>query len=318
MDDPITATRFYGDDENISVFSGPSILIGGQGDGASSILDTSDAAFKANNLSGQTWTFNWASANLQNSVIDSINGSAYAWVVSAPTVRQGDGKFYESPVSNDNGNKNEVGGAVFNITANYQVPAAPPGHVYSLHWIQAYSGFDIIDPNPTTSLDNGLAQGTSPFYDAGPRPGAPGGTAGTFWPGSNPSAWFLDVPYSKEVEKETNPVAYLTFQVALALDDYNITQNSNAVTLLGGVQWGYIYVAHDTPEPSSLAIWSALGALGIAARRRRRHSVRKRLMPLQASIDGRSGADPGRSPSSLGHRCALPPGAPTPFGAADE
>lgn len=81
-------------------------------------------------------------------------------------------------------------------------------------------------------LDNPAAKGTAPYYDAG---GAAGTVAG------NPSAWFLDIPNAFENEIETNPVATATFQMVLALDDQTTDVKGikqNAVTLLGGYQWG--------------------------------------------------------------------------------
>ena len=149
-------------------------------------------------------------------------------------------------------NMNEVGGALFNITANYVVPPNTATDTYSLHWIQALTG-SAYGMNIPAALDNAGAAGKAPFYDVG---GAAGTVAG------NPNAWLLDDPNAFENEYEQNPVATLTFQTVLALDDQTKNNNvvQNSVTLLGGYQWGFTYTAVEFQVPE-LSLGPMAGAL---------------------------------------------------------
>jgi hypothetical protein len=199
-----------------------------------------------------------------------MNGSYYAWVVSAPTNIMAGGGTYNDPKSKrfldryGDKNMNEVGGAVFNVTANYAVPADTATHTYKLHWIQALTG-SAYGVNTPARLDNPFAKGKSPFYDDG---GAAGTQAG------NPNAWFLDIPNAFENEIEQNPVITRTFQEVLALDDVTTDKDGvkqNSVTLLGGYEWGYTYTAEENPEPASMTLFAigVAGVMGYAWRRRK-------------------------------------------------
>jgi hypothetical protein len=269
--DPATVTKDFGDDTHTSTVLALTAITGANGNKenqSGGLINVGDAAFAAKNDSGEKWTFNWAPEATQKAVEGTMSGTYYAWVVSAPTNVKAGGGNYNDP--KDDGfierfgkdNMNEVGGALLNITANYAVPADTATDKYSLHWVQALTGSYSGVPRPT-GLDNPFAEGKAPFYDAG---GAAGTVAG------NPNAWFLDIPNAFENENETNPVASITFQLVLALDDQKKADKSHTVTLLGGYQWGYTYTAVETPEPSTLTLLGtgAFGLIGCAWRRRKR------------------------------------------------
>jgi hypothetical protein len=279
VSDPLTATQRYRDDVHTSVAVPLTAISGADGNArnqSGGFLNVGDNAFGLANpadgtgASGQGWTFHWAPAATQASVEATFNGTYFAWVVSAPTnVAAGGGNYYD-PTSAafidrfGTGNRNEVGGALLNITANYTVPANTATDTYSLHWIQAYTATAYGAPLGPV-LDNPFALGAAPFVDKG---GAAGTSAG------NPNAWFLDIPNAFENEYEKNPVVDFRFQVVLALDDqttdaHGVKQNS--VTLLGGFRWGYTYTAMETPEPASITLAGVGAVIGafIYARRRR-------------------------------------------------
>jgi hypothetical protein len=278
---PLTATQTFGDDVHTSVASALTAIAGANGNTVNQsggYINVGDAAFAAANpasgtgLSGQGWTFNWAAGATQTAVQGTMNGTYYAWVVSAPTNVAAGGSTYNDPTSPGflarygATNMNEVGGALFNITANYAIPANTPTDTYSLHWIQARTSSYNTGVNNPAGLDNPFAAGLAPFYDAG---GAAGTVAG------NPNAWFLDIPNAFENEIETNPVATATFQMVLALDDQTTDGKGivqNAVTLLGGYQWGYTYTAVEVPEPSTVLqlVCGFAGAGGFLLRKRNR------------------------------------------------
>ena len=77
-------------------------------------------------------------------------------------------------------------------------------------------------------------------------------------------------------EYEMNPVVSSQFQVVLSsdttsVDRFGVTQN--AVTLYGGLWWGFNYTASDTPvpEPSTLLLLT-LGGVGLFVFRRVRRN----------------------------------------------
>jgi hypothetical protein len=282
-------TKFYGDDTHTSVLHPLVPVMGANDNGVDQpggLINAGTAAFmKANPAdgtgpSGQGWMFHWLSTEKQAEVDARFNGTYDAFVVSVPTNVQAGGQTYNDPKSDkfrhrydQHGadNMNELGGAILNVTSNYQVPANSPSHTYSLHWIQAFADTDYGE-NAGPALDLGrTGGGKTPFYDAS------GGSAGTL--AGNPDAWFLDIPNAFELEYENprGPVVSTTFQVVLALDDQTTDDKGivqNNVFFVGGFQWGFTYTAVETlPEPSPLSYLSLvgmLGALGYAWRRRRR------------------------------------------------
>lgn len=256
MTNPAMETRAFGDDKHTSVLKDLTAISGANGNDktkSGGLINEGNAAFQKTHAG---WNFNWASAEDQATVEATFAGSYYAWVVSTK-VTAGDGtKYTYFPT--------ERGGAVFNVTANYAIPKSTDTDTYSLHWIQAYSGEQYGQATAPT-LDNPFNR-TVPFYDK--LPGFRGGAAGTL--NGNPNAWFTDVPYNPEKEYEMNPVADLTFQVVLALDDKHTVAGKvvHDVTLLGGYQWGFVYTTEEIPppampEPASLLM--CLQCLGLGA-----------------------------------------------------
>ena len=261
---PATDTRDFGDDTHTSVVKALAPISGANGNDktqSGGLINAGDAAFQKTHAG---WNFNWDTAANQKTAEATFGGNYYAWVVST-RVTSGGGKTtsYFS---------RERGGAVLNITANYDVPKSTDTDTFSLHWIQAYGGMEYGKETAPT-LDNPYNR-TIPFYDR--LPGARiGGSAGTL--SGNPNAWFTDVPFNYEKEYEQNPIADLTFQVVLALDDkHTVGKNVvHDVTLLGGFEWGFTYTAQDTPppglpEPASFVMWLqcfAIGAVGCFSKR---------------------------------------------------
>ncbi len=206
-------------------------------------IETAFTAYEtARNTSTNIWTHVWASVADEQKVEAGIHIIDYnAWVVHMPAATVGDGKNTVYPANNTDLDR---GGALLNLTYN---PAADAPAINNLHWVQALEASYVDAPGPAVRLDNRAARGTTPFYDTG-------GAAGSL-PGGG--GWFLDRPFKVEPERldDQNPVANLQFQVVLSgltdttetVDGKTVT--THAVTLYGGVCWGYTYEAHDPPPP---------------------------------------------------------------------
>jgi hypothetical protein len=259
---PTTAGPIWGiDDRNTSTLNpSPAVkvstLFGGRCFWINTVMDT----FK-NSHPG--WSYDWASQADMAKVEQGISIlDYYAWVVTEPSVKAGNDVNYppDPPLENSNDNKNDVGGAVFNLKYTKEDGA----HEFSdLHWIQAYYGSALGGP-VETGLDNGGAG--VPFYDSPLGKG----TAGQL---PNGGGWFLDTPWTIEPETEPDPVAARQFQVVLAdyaATDKNHPELGGQVTLYGGEWWGYTYTATDVPVPDPASLTLALLGLGTVGVLRRR------------------------------------------------
>jgi hypothetical protein len=268
------------DRDSVSLNPYPSIAVSTIGSippGQCAWINTGLAAFSAANPSdptkpatdgtgpsGQGWTFTWAGVAAEAQIEAGIKIiDYYPWVNNEPGVysanpNRPDG-FYAGQ-----GNLGDAGGAVLNLSYTPQ-PGAPA--LTNLDWVQGLTG-TLRGVNIPTGLDNFTNFPTSnnrdmssPFYDGGLNPG----TAGTIAGGGG---WFLDTPFATEGEYEMNPTESVQFQVILTSDvktrDANgVTQN--AVTLYGGVWWGFNYTTTEgnaTPEPSTYALMAS-GAIGL-------------------------------------------------------
>ena len=89
---PLIATELYGDDVHISVAPALTAIMGADGNTVNQsggLINVGDGAFKTANPangtgpSGQGWTFTWATAATQTAVEATMNGTYFAWVVSA-------------------------------------------------------------------------------------------------------------------------------------------------------------------------------------------------------------------------------------------
>jgi hypothetical protein len=278
---PLKASQDFGDDVNNVVAPAFKKITGAKDNTenqSGGLINVATNAFANKNDSGLTWKFNWADAATQALVEASFSGSYNAWVVSAPSDIQAGGKTWRKKDSDGfiarfgKENKNEIGGALFNVTAKYddkdKFPADNKTDKYSLHWIQAVTG-SYHGVNRPTGLDvTKYANGKVPYYDYGDK----GGIAGTT---DRNNAWFLDTPNVFEDEYEKNPVGTVTFQLVLALEDQKLDKDGKAtennVTLLGGYEWGYTYTAEENPEPASMTLFAigVAGVMGYAWRRRK-------------------------------------------------
>jgi hypothetical protein len=119
-----------------------------------------------------------------------------------------------------------------------------------VHWIQAVNSTYGWGTPAQNSVHLDWDGSATPFYDNFSAAG---------------SNYFFDVPFAKEFEYETNPVANVQFQVFLCVD--NVVGGTNNVTLYGGEWWGYQYNATDVPEPAPLAVAGVGVALAAAGRR---------------------------------------------------
>src|SRR5207244_2256944 len=85
------------------------------------------------------WSHSWASAEEMAAVEAGIDVLDYfAWVVNEPTgITTGNGDVYNVDPPLQPLNRDDVGGAVFNITYT----AHEGAHQFNdLHWVQAYNG----------------------------------------------------------------------------------------------------------------------------------------------------------------------------------
>jgi len=242
----------------------------------------------ANSTATSVWTYSWAGQQQEADVEAGINVTQYnPFVVNIPDVTAGDNSVYAG-----NNTDRDLGGAVLNMTYSLtqSVQTSDFGHVFNnLHWIQALSSYYDSGPNRVT-IDNPFATGT-PYYDDGGAAGKGTSTDGdeeAYAVDSNSTAWFLDRPFKVESESaETNPVANLLFQVVLAdeTDSYDSETGvtTHAITLYGGEQWGYTYVAGDlapvpVPLPTAAGIgFVMLGGFGGLMAFRRRSCGRARI-----------------------------------------
>ncbi|MBI2826132.1 MAG: PEP-CTERM sorting domain-containing protein [Planctomycetia bacterium] len=275
--------RIFGDDINTSTANPyPAIAVStiqtmppGQCPWINTGLATFLAANPANGSgpSGEAWTFTWAGAAQEAQVEAGITTiDYYPWVISEPTAYTANGATYAG-----DGLMGERGGAVLNLKYIPQ-PGAPA--MNNLRWIQGLNG-TIRGTALATGLDNftdatfTTRDNSSPFYDGGLTPGTAGTLALTnpAQPGRGQGGWFLDVPKINENEYEGSPVASVQFQVILADDTRTLGGNGvwqNAVTLYGGVWWGFEYTASDmgVPEPATYVLL-ILGGIGLLFVRRK-------------------------------------------------
>lgn len=222
------------------------------------------------------WSYDWAPQEEMTKVEEGLTILDYfAWVVHEPDVRIATGQVYVRDQGlND---PEDVGGAVFNL--DYEAVAG--AHVFAdLHWIQAYHG-SAYGGAVVTRLDNGGA--STPFYDTR-------GAAGRYGP-QDEKAWFLDRPWTKELEYEGNPVADYEYQVVLA--DYDSA--AMKITLYGGYWWGYTYTASDVPLPPAVFVTGWLVALLIFFRRRVAAAIG---LPVRARADFPEAGGPLQNSSS--------------------
>jgi hypothetical protein len=231
------------------------------------------------NTATSIWTHTWAAPTEQAKVEAGINFlDYYSFVVKVPSVTAGDAA---STVYAGNNTVRDVGGAVLNLTYDQTkaVQNDDSVHLFSnLHWVQGLiAHYDTYGNGPSqVRLDNPYAfdagNNGTPFYDDG-------GAAGTLAGGGG---WFVDRPFKVEDEAaEYNPVADVQFQVVLA--DLNESTaagvTTHAITLYGGVWWGYKYTAVDgaapVPLPAAAGVgFSMLGGFGLLAVLRKRGSRR--------------------------------------------
>jgi hypothetical protein len=201
------------------------------------------------------WSYSWASQTDIATVEKGISIlDYYAWVVTEPDPATSapptdpDYHLGIDPILQNNGNFNDVGGAVFSLS---YTPVAGAPVIADLHWVQAVGG--SLYGQRIKSLDND-SDPDSPFYDtnfsAGDLP--------------NGGGWFFDRPWQLEQEYEDNPVTHQNFQVALASYD----ANTDTVILYGGYNWGYRYTAEEnppfsTPEAGNTLVLLFVGAIGV-------------------------------------------------------
>ena len=203
------------------------------------------------NTSG--WRFTYAGAAASAFLTNDLSVVAYyPWVVNQPTFTNGGSTW--------GGNLNgEAGGAY--IRLSYTPQAGDPTNVT---WVQAVAS-SYYGGALDVHLDN-------PFNRASPFYFGPSYAAGT--------TWFVDIPGATEQEYENNPVASVQFQVFLAQDFGARNGVQHDVTLYGGVWWGYVYSATDTPEPATMLL-AGLGLLLIGIVGRTARNPQARLLRIQ-------------------------------------
>jgi hypothetical protein len=213
------------------------------------------------------WSYSWAGIAAEQKVESALSvKSDQAWAGEQPAVVAANGANYavKPSLANSNANENDVGGAVLSLDFNVATANTALGGnglnlgsvdngngtttTTSLNWVQALQAHHdtpaYANPNPYYQyrLDNPYATNGTPFYNDG-------GAAGTYNAGAN--AYFFDRPWKVENEaSESNPVADVQFQVALAMDAQTTNNTtgaviSNVLTLYGGYWWGYTYTAQE-------------------------------------------------------------------------
>ncbi len=203
---------------------------------------------KAGYTAANGWNVTFATAAQDRLVAPDLKVTLYEpWVVSQPTFTDPNGKVWGGRLSG------QAGGA--DLQLSFTPTATDPLKGQTVQWIQAvdssYRGgaFNIHLDAPRTA--------TSPFYN----------TFSAAGPG-----YFADIPGALRDGYNGNPIANVQFQVFLAVDNGAGGGFTHNVTLYAGEWWGYQYTATaiPTPEPSTLLVWSSLGAMGLIANKWRK------------------------------------------------
>lgn len=229
------------------------------------------------------WTFTFAGNGnaIPNIPQADLTVNIYsAWAAINDPVTDLSGTQRARPMNN-NATRADAGGADWELTYVPNATGANPLDPTNISFLQVarFRTCDSTDDltctwsNYTYVFDNG-GDTTTPFYVQSGGIGGNGitnGVGGSTVTNAN-AQWMFDIPYLTCENSGTPQSAGIgigasancrggTDGSVLASDVqfqvFVATRAANAVTLYGGLQWGYLYTNTDAPEPSSLALAGA-------------------------------------------------------------